>query len=43
MLRTIESQVLQEVSQTTLVVILINRTNLLCNVETCYMLREIVV
>ena len=43
MLRTIESQVLQEVSQTTLVVVLINRTNLLCNVETCYMLREIVV
>ena len=43
MFGAIESQVLQEVSQTTLVVILIDGTHLLCNVETSYMLREIVV
>ena len=43
MLRTIKRHVLQEVSQTTLILVLLNRTNTLRNVEIGYMLRPIIV
>ena len=43
MLRTVECHVLKEVSQTTLVVILLNGTDTLCNVEVGYTLRPFVV
>ena len=43
MVGTIEGKVLQEVSQTALVIILIDRTHFLCDVETGYMLRITVV
>ena len=37
---TVEGEVLQKVSQTALVIILIDRTHFLSDVETCHMLRE---
>ena len=40
---TVEGEVLEEVSQTALVIILIDRTHFLCDVETGYMLRITVV
>ena len=40
MLGAIEGEVLQKVSQTALVVILIDRTHFLSDVETSHMLRE---
>lgn len=43
MLRAIEGEVLQEVSQTALVVVFVDRAYFLCDVEAGYMLRETVV
>ena len=42
-LGTIEAHVLEEMSQTALVVLLLNRTHLLCNVEVCLSLGVLVV
>ena len=43
MLRAVEGHVLEEVSQTTLVLVLLNGAYTLCNVEVGYMLRPLVV